>query len=72
MITSLPSGAIVKSVYADAVPAAEDGALFIDTSTIYGSATALRSMATTVHDETASMSSTWSGLPEGMARVSGS
>lgn len=37
----------------------------IDTSTIYGSATALRSMATTVHDETASMSSTWSGLPEG-------
>lgn len=37
----------------------------IDTSTIQGSATALRSMATTVHDETASMSSTWSGLPEG-------
>ena len=37
----------------------------IDTSTIYGSATALRSMATTVHDETAAMSSTWSGLPEG-------
>ncbi|MCP9275438.1 3-hydroxyisobutyrate dehydrogenase [Mycolicibacterium arenosum] len=34
VITSLPSGAIVKSVYADAVPAAEDGALFIDTSTI--------------------------------------
>lgn len=34
VITSLPSGAIVKSVYAEAVPAAEDGALFIDTSTI--------------------------------------
>lgn len=34
VITSLPSGAIVKSVYADAVPAAKDGALFIDTSTI--------------------------------------
>lgn len=34
VITSLPSGAVVKSVYADAVPAAQDGALFIDTSTI--------------------------------------
>lgn len=34
VITSLPNGAIVKSVYAEAVPAAKDGALFIDTSTI--------------------------------------
>jgi 3-hydroxyisobutyrate dehydrogenase len=34
VITSLPGGAIVKSVYAEAVPAAKDGALFIDTSTI--------------------------------------
>lgn len=34
VITSLPNGAVVKSVYADAVPAAEDDALFIDTSTI--------------------------------------
>jgi 3-hydroxyisobutyrate dehydrogenase len=34
VITSLPSGAVVKSVYAEAVPAAKDGTLFIDTSTI--------------------------------------
>jgi 3-hydroxyisobutyrate dehydrogenase len=34
VMTSLPNGAIVKAVYAEAVPAAKDGALFIDTSTI--------------------------------------
>lgn len=34
VITSLPNGAVVKSVYAEAIPAARDGALFIDTSTI--------------------------------------
>ncbi|MDO3401522.1 3-hydroxyisobutyrate dehydrogenase [Mycolicibacterium neoaurum] len=34
VITSLPNGAIVKSVYAEVLPAAKAGALFIDTSTI--------------------------------------
>jgi 3-hydroxyisobutyrate dehydrogenase len=34
VITSLPNGDIVKAVYAEAVPAAREGALFIDTSTI--------------------------------------
>jgi 3-hydroxyisobutyrate dehydrogenase len=34
VITSLPNGAIVKSAYAEVLPAAEPGALFIDTSTI--------------------------------------
>jgi 3-hydroxyisobutyrate dehydrogenase len=34
VITSLPNGDIVKSVYADALPAAPKGTLFIDTSTI--------------------------------------
>ena len=32
--TSLPNGAIVKAVYAEALPAAPKGTLFIDTSTI--------------------------------------
>jgi 3-hydroxyisobutyrate dehydrogenase len=34
VITSLPNGDIVKAVYADALPAAPKGTLFIDTSTI--------------------------------------
>jgi 3-hydroxyisobutyrate dehydrogenase len=34
VITSLPNGAIVKAVYAEALPAARKGTLFIDTSTI--------------------------------------
>jgi 3-hydroxyisobutyrate dehydrogenase len=34
VITSLPNGAIVKAVYAEALPAAKPGTLFIDTSTI--------------------------------------
>ncbi|WP_422749410.1 3-hydroxyisobutyrate dehydrogenase [Mycobacterium sp. WMMD1722] len=34
VITSLPNGDIVKSAYAEALPAAAGGALFIDTSTI--------------------------------------
>ncbi|MGE2689541.1 3-hydroxyisobutyrate dehydrogenase [Mycolicibacterium pulveris] len=34
VITSLPNGDIVKSCYAEVLPAAKDGALFIDTSTI--------------------------------------
>jgi len=34
VITSLPNGDIVKAVYAEALPAARKGALFIDTSTI--------------------------------------
>jgi 3-hydroxyisobutyrate dehydrogenase len=34
VITSLPNGAIVKACYADALPAAREGTLFIDTSTI--------------------------------------
>ncbi|MDY6995644.1 MAG: 3-hydroxyisobutyrate dehydrogenase [Actinomycetota bacterium] len=34
VITSLPNGEIVKSVYADVLPAAKSGALLIDTSTI--------------------------------------
>lgn len=34
VITSLPNGAIVKSVYDEVLPAASDGTLFIDTSTI--------------------------------------
>lgn len=34
VITSLPNGDIVKSVYAEVVPAAASGALLIDTSTI--------------------------------------
>lgn len=34
VITSLPNGAIVKSVYDEVLPAATAGALFIDTSTI--------------------------------------
>jgi len=34
VITSLPSGAIVKACYAEVLPAAKAGALFIDTSTI--------------------------------------
>src|SRR3569833_3147981 len=34
VMTSLPNGAIVKAVYAEALPAAPKGTLFIDTSTI--------------------------------------
>ena len=34
MITSLPNGDIVKRCYAEVLPAAKQGALFIDTSTI--------------------------------------
>ena len=34
VITSLPSGAIVKAVYDEVLPAAREGTLFIDTSTI--------------------------------------
>jgi 3-hydroxyisobutyrate dehydrogenase len=34
VITSLPNGDVVKSVYAEVVPAADAGALLIDTSTI--------------------------------------
>ncbi|SBS78691.1 putative 3-hydroxyisobutyrate dehydrogenase [uncultured Mycobacterium sp.] len=34
VITSLPNGAIVKASYAEALPAAKAGTLFIDTSTI--------------------------------------
>ncbi|MCU1700357.1 MAG: 3-hydroxyisobutyrate dehydrogenase, partial [Mycobacterium sp.] len=34
VITSLPNGAIVKACYAEVLPAAKPGALFIDTSTI--------------------------------------
>ncbi|MGZ8812895.1 MAG: NAD(P)-dependent oxidoreductase, partial [Mycobacterium sp.] len=34
VITSLPNGNIVKAVYAEALPAAPKGTLFIDTSTI--------------------------------------
>ena len=34
VITSLPNGTIVKACYAEALPAAKAGALFIDTSTI--------------------------------------
>jgi 3-hydroxyisobutyrate dehydrogenase len=34
VITSLPNGDIVKAVYAEALPAARKGTLFIDTSTI--------------------------------------
>jgi 3-hydroxyisobutyrate dehydrogenase len=34
VITSLPNGGIVKAVYAEALPAAQKGTLFIDTSTI--------------------------------------
>ncbi|MBB2770955.1 MULTISPECIES: 3-hydroxyisobutyrate dehydrogenase [Mycolicibacterium] len=34
VITSLPNGAIVKSVYDEVLPTAADGTLFIDTSTI--------------------------------------
>jgi len=34
VVTSLPNGDIVKSVYTEVVPAAESGALLIDTSTI--------------------------------------
>jgi 3-hydroxyisobutyrate dehydrogenase len=34
VITSLPNGAVVKAVYAEALPAAREGTLFIDTSTI--------------------------------------
>lgn len=34
VITSLPNGDIVKAVYAEVLPAAKSGALFIDTSTI--------------------------------------
>jgi 3-hydroxyisobutyrate dehydrogenase len=34
VITSLPNGAVVKAVYAEALPAARKGTLFIDTSTI--------------------------------------
>ncbi|WP_269436571.1 3-hydroxyisobutyrate dehydrogenase [Mycolicibacterium mengxianglii] len=34
VITSLPNGNIVKACYAEALPAAKSGALFIDTSTI--------------------------------------
>ncbi|MDF2824106.1 MAG: 3-hydroxyisobutyrate dehydrogenase, partial [Mycobacterium sp.] len=33
VITSLPNGNIVKACYAEALPAAKPGALFIDTST---------------------------------------
>jgi 3-hydroxyisobutyrate dehydrogenase len=34
VITSLPNGAVVKAVYAEALPAGRQGTLFIDTSTI--------------------------------------
>jgi 3-hydroxyisobutyrate dehydrogenase len=34
VITSLPNGGVVKAVYAEALPAARQGTLFIDTSTI--------------------------------------
>ncbi|AQA07184.1 MULTISPECIES: 3-hydroxyisobutyrate dehydrogenase [Mycobacteriales] len=34
VITSLPNGAVVKACYAEILPAAKPGALFIDTSTI--------------------------------------
>jgi 3-hydroxyisobutyrate dehydrogenase len=34
VITSLPNGGVVKAVYAEALPAAAKGTLFIDTSTI--------------------------------------
>ncbi|OBI78741.1 3-hydroxyisobutyrate dehydrogenase [Mycobacterium sp. E740] len=34
VITSLPNGDIVRACYAEVLPAAKDGALFIDTSTI--------------------------------------
>jgi 3-hydroxyisobutyrate dehydrogenase len=34
VITSLPNGAVVKSCYAEVLPAAGEGTLFIDTSTI--------------------------------------
>jgi 3-hydroxyisobutyrate dehydrogenase len=34
VMTSLPNGDVVKAVYAEAVPAAREGTLFIDTSTI--------------------------------------
>jgi 3-hydroxyisobutyrate dehydrogenase len=34
VVTSLPNGAIVKACYAEALPAAKAGTLFIDTSTI--------------------------------------
>jgi 3-hydroxyisobutyrate dehydrogenase len=34
VLTSLPNGAIVKSCYAETLPAAKSGTLFIDTSTI--------------------------------------
>ena len=34
VITSLPNGAIVKACYAEALPAATQGTLFVDTSTI--------------------------------------
>ncbi len=34
VITSLPNGGIVKAVYAEVIPAAKEGALLIDTSTI--------------------------------------
>ncbi|MDT0478115.1 NAD(P)-binding domain-containing protein, partial [Streptomyces sp. DSM 41014] len=34
VITMLPNGALVKSCYAEVLPAAADGALFIDSSTI--------------------------------------
>jgi 3-hydroxyisobutyrate dehydrogenase len=34
VITSLPNGAVVRSAYAEALPAARPGTLFIDTSTI--------------------------------------
>src|SRR5262245_53367758 len=34
VITSLPNGGIVKTCYAEVLPAAKPGALFIDTSTI--------------------------------------
>src|SRR3954454_24513449 len=34
VITSLPNGAIVKACYDEVLPAAKEGALFIDTSTI--------------------------------------
>ena len=34
VITSLPNGDIVKACYAEVLPAAKEGTLFIDTSTI--------------------------------------
>jgi 3-hydroxyisobutyrate dehydrogenase len=47
VITSLPNGDIVKAVYAEALPAAHNGALFIDTSTIsVGDARAIHTQAT--------------------------